>query len=114
MPYSREMAQILRIILVLPVYCLSERNMIYTDDLIESGRGVVVKLLASQTKCCYFDPPLLKTINDLSHDKNNKMVCAPNKDSDQPGHPPSLIRVFSVRLKKPWFLSYPLSAQRRL
>ena len=25
------------------------------------------------------------------HDKTNKMVCAPSKDSDQPGHSPSLI-----------------------
>ena len=24
------------------------------------------------------------------------MTCAPSKDSDQPGHPPSLIRVFAV------------------
>ena len=30
-------------------------------------------------------------------DKTNKMVCAPSEDSDQPGHPPSLIRVFAVR-----------------
>ena len=48
------------------------------------------------------------------HDKNNKMVCAPSEDSDQPGHPPSLIRVFAVRMKEAWVLSYPLSAQRRL
>ena len=40
--------------------------------------------------------------------------CAPSEDSDQPGHPPSLIRVFVVRMKKHWVLSYPLSAQRRL
>ena len=26
------------------------------------------------------------------------MACAPSEDSDQPGHPPSLIRVFAVRL----------------
>ena len=26
--------------------------------------------------------------------------CAPSEDSDQPVHPPSLIRVFAVRLKK--------------
>ena len=25
------------------------------------------------------------------------MVCAPSEDSDQPGHPPSLIRVFAAR-----------------
>ena len=29
-------------------------------------------------------------------------------------HPPSLIRVFAVRMNKAWVLSYPLSAQRRL
>ena len=40
--------------------------------------------------------------------------CAPSEDSDQPGHPPSLIRVFTVHMKKPWVLSYPLSVQRRL
>ena len=47
-------------------------------------------------------------------DKTNKMNCAPSKDSDQPGHQPSLIRVFTVRMKKAWVLSYPLSAQQRL
>ena len=46
--------------------------------------------------------------------QNQQSDCAPSEDSDQPGHPPSLIRVFAVRMKKPWVLSYPLSAQRRL
>ena len=46
--------------------------------------------------------------------QNQQTECAYSKDSDQPGHPPSLIRVFAVRMKKPWVLSYPLSAQRRL
>ena len=48
------------------------------------------------------------------HDKTNKMICAPGEDSDQPGHPPSQIRVSAVRLKQNLVLSYPLSAQRRL
>ena len=48
--------------------------------------------------------------NELPHDKTNKMACAPSENSDQPGHPPSLIRVFAVRMKKAWVLSYPLSA----
>ena len=52
-----------------------------------------------------FEPP---------HDKTNRMACAPREDSDQPGHPPSLTRVFAVRMKKAWVLSYPLNAQRRL
>ena len=37
-----------------------------------------------------------------------------SEDSDQPGHPPSLIRVFAVRMKKPLVLSYRLSTQQRL
>ena len=48
------------------------------------------------------------------HDNTNKMACAPSEDSDQPGHPPSLIRVFAVHMKKARVLSYPMSAQRRL
>ena len=31
------------------------------------------------------------------HDKTNKVAYAPIEDSDQPGHPPGLIRVFAVR-----------------
>ena len=56
------------------------------------------------------------TINESAHDKTNKMAGAPSEDSDQPGHTPSLIRVFAVRMKRVWILSYmyPLSAQQRL
>ena len=46
--------------------------------------------------------------------QNQQNGCVPSKDSDQPGHLPSLIRVFAVHMKKAWVLSYPLSAQRRL
>ena len=46
-----------------------------------------------------------KTI-EPPHDKTNKMACEPSKDSDQPEHPPSLIRVFAVRMKKALVLSY--------
>ena len=52
--------------------------------------------------------------NEPPRDETNKMACAPCEDSDQPGHLPSLIRVFAVRMKKAWVLSYPLSTQRRL
>ena len=38
-----------------------------------------------------FEPP---------RDKTNKMACVPIEDSDQPGHPPSLIRVFAVHMQK--------------
>ena len=36
------------------------------------------------------------TENKPEHDKTNKMTCAPNEDSDQPGYPPILIPVFAV------------------
>ena len=39
------------------------------------------------------------------------MACAPSEDPDQPGHPPNLIRVVTIRMKKPRVLSY---ARRRL
>ena len=55
-----------------------------------------------------------KCSNEPPHVKTNKMACAPSEDSAQPGHPPSLIRVFAYRMKKAWVLSYPQSAQRRL
>ena len=43
-------------------------------------------------------PSLLKQAQELRKyeppcDKTNKMTCAPSKDSDQPGHPSSLITV---------------------
>ena len=48
------------------------------------------------------------------HDKINKMACANSEDSDQPGHLPSLIWVFAIRMKKALVLSYRMSAQWRL
>ena len=46
--------------------------------------------------------------------QNQQNDSAPSEDLEQPGHPPSLISVFAVRMKKAWVLSYPLSAQGRL
>ena len=37
-----------------------------------------------------------------------------NCSKNEPGHPPSLIRVFTVCMTKAWVLNYPLSAQWRL
>ena len=36
---------------------------------------------------------LIEHLNEPQHDKTNKMTCVPSEDSDQPGHPPSLMRV---------------------
>ena len=47
--------------------------------------GVCTAYLYSRKK--HFEPP---------YDQTNKMTFAPSEDSDQPGHPPSLIRVFAV------------------
>ena len=43
--------------------------------------------------------PLWK-MNELLHGKSNKMTYAPNEYSDKPGHPPNMIRVSTVRMKK--------------
>ena len=44
--------------------------------------------------------------NEPRHDKTDKMsVRPPSEDTDQPGHPPSLIRVFAVRMKNAWSLA---------
>ena len=53
-----------------------------------------VELLAFKTVFIIYDP-LIR--NEPPQDKTNKMACAPSEDSDQPGHPPSLIRAFTVR-----------------
>ena len=59
----------------------------------------------------YFDPgsdgvltPMMngKTMEDkvwgrINEPPDDKTNCAPNEYSDQPGHPPSLVRVFAVR-----------------
>ena len=63
---------------------------------------------------------LIKGTKEITHSiwaatwQNQQSGCVSSEDSDQPGHPPSLISVFAARMKKPWILSYPLSAQRRL
>ena len=62
----------------------------------------------------YHESPCMSASTEPPHDKINKMNCAPNKDSDLPGYPPSLIRVFPVCMKTHWALNYLLSAQWRL
>ena len=42
-------------------------------------------------------PEFLKVTFEPPRDKTNKMSRAPSEDSDQPGHPPSLIRVSAGR-----------------
>ena len=56
----------------------------------------------------------MKKTSAPPNDKTNKMAFALSEGSDQPGHLPSLIRVFAVHIKKAWVLSYPVSVQQRL
>ena len=39
--------------------------------------------------------------------QNQQYDCAPSEDSDQPGHPPRLIRVFAVRSMAQWVAKDP-------
>ena len=56
---------------------------------------------------------IVNVTDEPPHDNTNKMVRVPSEDSDLPWHPPSLVRVFAVRMKKAWVLSDLLSAERR-
>ena len=73
-------------------------------------KGVDWTLNCNQSKSnkrCYLKTfQFIKTF-EPSQDKTNKMTCAPSEASDQPGHPPSLIGVFTVHstvVKGPLFL----------
>ena len=72
----------------------------------------ILDCVCSRETC--FQHDTVKTYLSRLMTKTNKMACAPSKDSNQPGHPPSLTRVFAVCMKKIWVLSYPLSTQCRL
>ena len=58
----------------------------------------IVSVKKNVMKCiCAAYVDSLKKHFEHTHDKTNKMTFVPSEDSDQPGHPPSLIRVFAVR-----------------
>ena len=63
------------------------------------NNALFICCLAWEECASLFAGPLLvwPHANEPAHDKTNKMTCAPSEDSDQPGHPSSLIRVFAVR-----------------
>ena len=46
--------------------------------------------------------------------QNQQNDCAPSEDSDQPGHPPSLIRGFAVRSMRSWGPNVSSCGQWRL
>ena len=64
---------------------------------------------------CFFDSICLGGIqNDWAMTwQNQQCGCAPSEDSDQPGHPPSLISLHCPH-EESSSLCYPLSTQQRL
>ena len=78
------------------------------------------------SSCCWTYSALLLWFSPLTENEpiywkqkwaalwqNQQCGCAPSEDSDQPGHLPSLIKVFAVCMKKAWVLSYVMSRQWR-
>ena len=55
-----------------------------------------------------------KFSNESGNSNSNNFTCTPSEDSDQPGHPRSLIRVFASCMKVVWAFSYLQEAQHRL
>ena len=53
-------------------------------------------------------------VKDSNQNGMSRLVTKPTCWHVRPVHPPGLIRVFAVRMKKAWVLNYPLSAQWRL
>ena len=49
-----------------------------------------------------------------SNQSDQSLRCALNVKLNQPGHPPSLMRVFAIHMTIAWTLRYPLSSHRRL
>ena len=87
----------------------------------------------SRNACCFLGVEVMGELNHSFFFPSSFLVCLSGRPemwycngmcaqrrlrsawaSAQPGHPPSLIRVFAARMKKAWVLSYPLSEQRRL
>ena len=52
-----------------------------------------LRLLDPQSDSLSMIGTQLQGIHEPPHDKTNKMAIAPSEDTDQPAHPPSLIRV---------------------
>ena len=69
-------------------------RMSYWHNFIKKGELLLFCLLPALWKLFRIENTYL---SHLSHVKTNTMTCVPSEDSDQPGHPPGLIRVFAVR-----------------
>ena len=58
------------------------------------GHKTQLKTIKVSLKCSIYDLDLIW--HELLHNKSDKVACVHSKDSDQPGHLLSLIRIFYV------------------
>ena len=58
-----------------------------------SDNGIKLRFVSTRGKPCLV---CKKIIFETENVKTNKMTCAPSTDSAQPGHPSSLISLFTV------------------
>ena len=70
----------------------SQYDIVSTAKWFHTGFYTKCKKCDEMYMCC-----ICRLEDELPHDKPNKMTFVPSEDSDQPGHPLSLIRVFAVR-----------------
>ena len=88
---------------------LEKSSMILND----SGKDYK-KILVNMTYLWSLHWLTANRIIEPERDKTNKMTCASSKDSDQPAHPPSLIRVFAVCFMGSKWPNASVSGQWRL
>ena len=77
---------------------MSKWQLIFFSQSINGQHVIFCLFVAKESLMC-----LLKYLIPVwPGDKISKTTCAPSENSDQPGHPASLIWVFAVHLKKVW------------
>ena len=91
----------------LALFTLCDGSFVFYDMVAEISAQVMVRRQITRSICrigpvVVIGLPMGTTLvvsptYEPQHYKTSKMTCAPSEDSDQPGHPPSLIRVFAVR-----------------
>ena len=91
--------------------CAVNFKQLWSDSL--QLASVVAK---SSRASIYFLIKRLSAIKSAAARKKKRQndICAQQRHRSAWASPPSLIRLFAVRMKKLWVLSYPFSTQRRL
>ena len=91
----------------LALFTLCDGSFVFCDMMAEISAQVIVRRQITRSICrigqvvgtgLSVGTTLVVSLTyEPQHYKTSKLTCAPSEDSDQPGHPPSLIRVFAVR-----------------